>query len=329
MQRLTIPNFNIASLNRDAAANRAASAARQKLDTMTQDEILAVCHGFFERNGKRRNKNEIACLDAMLKIISDKYQRFTVRQIYYQAASVYGIVVKTDNGYDQVADRSVKLRRGRLIPYWKFSDNTRWMIKPETWDTKEEMLWHAADGFRLNLWRGHDQRCEIWLEKDALAGVIRDTTDKFDVPLMVSRGFSSVTFLEDMARQIREHKNRGVKTTIFLMYDFDAAGQIAARKIGEGLQEFSGCDLDVFLLGVTLEQVEKWNLPTREPKKADYEKKWQYDFCCELDAIDPNHLGEIVTDAIATVADFPRMEALRLEEAAAKEALKNWPSFDL
>jgi hypothetical protein len=328
MERLTIPGFNIASLNRDAACNRAAAAAREKRDTMTHDEILAVCHGFFARNGKRRTKDEIACLDAMIMFISEKYDRFTVRQIYYQAASIYGIVPKTDNGYDRIADRSVMLRRGRAIPFWKFSDNTRWMMKPETWDTKEEMLRHAADGFRMNLWRGHNQRCEIWLEKDALAGVIADTTEKYDVPLMVSRGFSSVTFLEDMGRQIREHKQRGVKTTIFLMYDFDASGQIAARKIGEGLQEFSGCDLDVFLLGVTEKQIQDWDLPTRPPKEADRKKKWPHDFCCELDAIDPNRLGQLVTEAISSVADFDRMNALRAEEAAAKEALQNWPIFD-
>jgi len=43
---------------------------------------------------------------------------------------------------------------------------------------------------------------KIWLEKDALAGVIYPVTDLYDVPLMVARGYASLSFLHGAAEYI-------------------------------------------------------------------------------------------------------------------------------
>jgi hypothetical protein len=40
---------------------------------------------------------------------------------------------------------------------------------------------------------------EVWLEKDALAGVIYEETEKWAVPLLVSKGFSSLSYCSGFA----------------------------------------------------------------------------------------------------------------------------------
>jgi hypothetical protein len=45
---------------------------------------------------------------------------------------------------------------------------------------------------------------EIWLEKDALAGGIYHITSKHDVPLMVARGYASLSFLHSAANAIND-----------------------------------------------------------------------------------------------------------------------------
>ena len=45
------------------------------------------------------------------------------------------------------------------------------------------------------LWNEADSYVEIWLEKDALAGVVYPVTSMYDVPLMVARGYASLSFL--------------------------------------------------------------------------------------------------------------------------------------
>ena len=41
--------------------------------------------------------------------------------------------------------------------------------------------------YRRAIWDDQDVYVEIWLEKDALAGVVYDETEKWDVPFMVTR----------------------------------------------------------------------------------------------------------------------------------------------
>src|SRR5690242_5420108 len=83
-------------------------------------------------------------------------------------------------------------RRDRGYQY--IADATRWMRKPRAHDSIEEALTETAQPYRKTLWRDSEDYIEVWLEKDALAGVVFPITAAFNVPLMVARGFSSETF---------------------------------------------------------------------------------------------------------------------------------------
>ena len=118
----------------------------------------------------------------------------TVRGLYYQA-EVHGVpgIDKTENSYDKIQQQVLKLRREGRLDYNDIADATRWMRKPNTYDSVEDALIETARTYRKSLWRDNDARVEIWAEKDAVAGVIYEVTSKYDVPLMVARGFSSET----------------------------------------------------------------------------------------------------------------------------------------
>jgi hypothetical protein len=61
-----------------------------------------------------------------------------------------------------------------------------------------ETIFTGSDGvssralYRKSLWTNVSSYVEIWLEKDALAGVVYPVTSMYDVPLMVSRGYASL-----------------------------------------------------------------------------------------------------------------------------------------
>jgi hypothetical protein len=80
------------------------------------------------------------------------------------------------------------MRRAGSLPYDWLADSTRWQRKPRTFGSVEEALEDTARLYRKALWADADAYVEIWLEKDALAGVVYPVTEKFDVPLMVARG---------------------------------------------------------------------------------------------------------------------------------------------
>ena len=65
----------------------------------------------------------------------------------------------------------------------------------------EEALNDTARLYRKALWTDAEDYVEIWCEKDVVAGVILPITRKYDVPLMVARGFSSETFCYESIAQ--------------------------------------------------------------------------------------------------------------------------------
>src|SRR5262249_55719596 len=131
----------------------------------------------------------------------------------------------------------LKLRREGRLSYSDIADATRWMRKPTTHDSVEEALKAAARLYRKNLWLDADDYVEIWVEKDALAGVVYPITSLYDAPLMVTRGFSSETFAYE-AVAAREGEDRPY--FVYYLGDFDRAGQDAANPLREKLERFAG-----------------------------------------------------------------------------------------
>jgi hypothetical protein len=114
----------------------------------------------------------------------------TVRQVFYQA-TVRGIVEKAESGYAKVQTDLTLMRRAGKLPYEWLADNTRWQRKPNTFNSVKEALKETARFYRKALWADADSYVEVWLEKDALAGVVYPITSMYDVPLMVARGYAS------------------------------------------------------------------------------------------------------------------------------------------
>src|SRR5262249_38860542 len=159
----------------------------------------------------------------------------------------------------------------------------RWQRKPHTFDSVEEALKQTAALYRKSLWTDADSYVEVWLEKDALAGVIYPVTSMYDVPLMVARGYASLSFLYNAAEYIND---LDVPAYIYHLGDFDPSGVNAGEKIEETLRELAP-DAEIYFerIAVTEEQIDGWALPTRPTKKSDTRAKAFGDISVELDAI--------------------------------------------
>jgi len=224
----------------------------------------------------------------------------TVRQVFY-ALEVRGVVEKTENGYRQVQTQVLAMRRQGLLDWSFITDGTRWQRKPTTWSSSEDYIKSVARTYRRDLWRSQGLRIEVWLEKDALADIVVDVTDAWDVSLMVSRGQSSATFLQAAAKTAeQQYRADGTITQIYTMYDYDAGGERASRTIARQLPDLAGkAPVIVHRLAVTDSQIKDWDLPTRPPKKKDPEAaKWGDRPAVELDAISPDQLRDLVENAI-------------------------------
>ena len=218
----------------------------------------------------RSTKAEVERRRLELRAIVEAMRPMTVRQVFYQA-TVKGIVEKSEAGYAKVQSTLTLMRRDGELPYDWLVDNTRMMRKPRSVSSIKQALDDTARLYRKNLWADADCYVEIWLEKDALSGVVFPVTSLYDAPLMVARGYASLSFLHGAADYIKELE---VPTYLYHLGDFDPSGVNAGQKIESTLREMApDAEIHFERIAVNLEQIREWDLPTRPTKASDSRSK--------------------------------------------------------
>ena len=259
----------------------------------------------------RATQEEVTARRVTLYEIVSTMQPMTVRQVFYQSA-VRNLVDKSENGYHKVQSDLALMRRAGEMPYQWITDNTRWMRQSPTFNGVEEVLTQVARLYRKSLWAVADDYVEIWAEKDALVGVLLPVTTLFDVPLMVTRGYASLSFVHTAAEYIA---SLDVPTTIYHLGDFDPSGVDAPNKIGETLHEMApDADITFKRLGVTEKQIRQWRLPRRPTQNSDTRAKRFGPVSVELDAIKPDFLRRLVSDAVEQHLPPEELRILKIAE---------------
>ncbi len=268
----------------------------------------------------RRTNAELAQIDAAILDVAEAENPVTVRGLFYRVMSL-GLVPKTERGYYVVQRQTLKLRRAGVLPYGWITDGTRLRLKPLTWSSTQAALQNTAKMYRRDLWIDQDVHVEIWTEKDAIRGVIYPVTEEFDVPLMISRGYSSETFLHDTAEEINAH---GKDSVIYQLGDHDPSGVDAWRDIQRKLLGFvdPGINLEFERIAVTPEQIVSMSLPTRPTKQSDSRAAKFVGESVEVDAIPSTTLRALVREAIEHWVDPEQLRICRVAEESERKALE-------
>lgn len=160
---------------------------------------------------------------------------------------------------------------------------------------------------------------EIWLEKEALRNVFWDVTDYYQVPLYVSKGLSSVSFVYEAAQEIKRINKPAV---IYFFSDYDPTGLIINRSIEKRMREF-GVNATFIRGGLTMEQIEEYGVEMRETKKSKHSKSLNFTSdSAELDALHPSVLKKILYECIETNIDMQEFSRLQGIEEAERKTLE-------
>jgi hypothetical protein len=279
---------------------------------------------------KRRSKAELAHLDERLYELARDNAPCSVRQIYYRALVAY-LCEKGDPGYNLIQRRVLHLRREGLLPYSWIRDNTRTYYGRRRYANLEEFGDHASSSlFYLDYWRYEPVSVEVWCESDSIAGTLVNTViDEWGLRLYVARGFSSETFLHETALELKE---AGKPAFIYVLSDFDPSGVSLADNISEKLSAFaSPLPVTVQRIALNAQQVRDWQLPTHPLRKSDTRaarfRKEHGHAACELEAVPPNQLRGLVSDAVSEHIAPWRLAAAKQSEVLQREALQQLPEF--
>jgi hypothetical protein len=283
-------------------------------------EAISRTSGTSPTRTRRRSRADMERLRDVIYTVVSEDQPMSVRQCFYQLVTL-GLVAKSESEYRSTVSRVLaEMRRAGELPYRWIADNSRWMRKPPSFDSVEDALRRTAESYRRRLWAASDVYVEVWLEKEALAGVLYEATAEWDVPLMVTRGYPSLTFLHEAGAAIAAHDK---PTFLYYLGDHDPTGVDIPRKVEEELRGFAP-DVEIHFerVAVSLAQIHEWGLPTRPTKRTDPRARGFAGASVEVDAIPPARLRELVEGVIARHVDRRELEVLRVAEASERELLE-------
>ncbi|MEP6538943.1 MAG: hypothetical protein ABJF23_26645 [Bryobacteraceae bacterium] len=269
----------------------------------------------------RRTQADIALLKKTIYDVIAEENPVTVRQTYYQLVS-RGAIAKTEAEYKAVVRLLGIMRREHELPFGWIADYTRWMRKPTTWNSLRNMLEQSHKLYRRDLWNHQPSYVEIWLEKDALAGVIYRVTHEYDVPLMITRGYPSLSFIHTAAEQIAAQNK---PTYLYYFGDFDPSGLDITRSVEADIRTFApNAEIHFERVAVTKEQITDLNLPTRPTKKTDSRSRnFDGGESVEVDAISPAALRKLVEACIVPHIDRDVLAGLERVEKDERDILES------
>jgi len=251
--------------------------------------------------------------------------RLTLRQLYYQFVS-RDLIPNTEKSYKNLGKVVSQGRLAGLIDWDAIEDRMRQPDVPNEWESLDELVRAAIRGFRLPRGKGQETYVELWVEKDALAGVLQPLARKYHATLMVNRGYSSQSAMYESAQRIESWKDAAGASEAVILYlgDLDPSGEDMVRDIRDRMEMF-GVYVDVQKIALTMAQVRHYSPPPNPTKLTDSRAKdyiSRYGMeCWEVDALPPNELTKIIDQAFRDHLDLSLMEDVKAEEEKQRKAL--------
>lgn len=312
--------------------------------------------------GYKPNKKTKPLLDTIVTVVeSYKRQglRLTLRQLYYQLVSK-DLIPNCEAEYKRVGTIVSRARLGGILDWDAIEDRVRTPERPPEFDSLDDLVDAAFNSFRLPRLEGQERYVELWVEKDALAGVLAPIARRYHVTLMVNRGYSSTSAMRESGLRVREQCEKiGTRKTIILyLGDLDPSGEDMVRDIDKRLFDFvnrgllvkysagrpyKGGEVDiedanarasrmpeisieVKKIALTPEQVDEHNPPPNPAKLTDsraakyVEEHGEHSW--EVDALPPSVLRNIIEEELDELIDEELVAHVTEREEREKQRLR-------
>lgn len=251
--------------------------------------------------------------------------RMTLRQLYYQFVS-RDLLANTERTYKNLAKTISDGRLAGLIDWDAIEDRGRQPDIPNEWDSIEDIIEASIRQFRLPRWDTQEFYAELWVEKQALAGVLEPLARKYHVTLMVNKGYSSQSAMYESACRFMESGRGNKPKVLFYLGDLDPSGEDMVRDIRDRMAMFGVTGLAVEKVAINMDQVEEYGPPPNPAKVTDPRAAWfieQYgESSWEVDALPPDVLEKIIHREFKKIIDRPAMNRVQWQEDQDKDRIR-------
>lgn len=254
----------------------------------------------------------------------------TLRQLYYQFVA-RGHIANNQRQYKMLGNMVDKARRAGLLDWNYIVDRTRNLMGNRTYDDPAEIIESMVEKYHLDLWENQNVRVEVWVEKEALAGVVERAALSRGVNYFSCRGYVSQSEMHAAAQRHRYWERQGQDMVILHLGDHDPSGIDMTRDIADRLSLF-GASTEVHRIALNFDQVEQYSPPPNPAKLTDsraegYIEKYGTE-SWELDALDPATLNELIVDHLDSFLHVPTYEDRTEQQQRGRDLLtivsENW-----
>lgn len=278
--------------------------------------------------GKRKYKDinfhsksleTIARVNSIVEEYESQGYELTLRQVYYQLVA-RGFIPNNERSYKNLGNLINDGRLAGLIDWYAIVDRTRNLRGNSHWENPLEVIDSARYSYMLDRWKNQPNYVEVWVEKDALIGIVSQICRKLDVPHFSCRGYTSQSEMWSAAQRFIRQNHKESRTIIHLG-DHDPSGIDMTRDIQERMDMF-GADVYVKRVALTMEQIETFNPPPNPTKLSDarangYIEEYGHE-CWELDALEPKVITQLIRDEVTALCDSDLFDEIERREETDK-----------
>lgn len=241
--------------------------------------------------------------------IIEEYQakgyNLTLRQLYYQFVARAWIENK-DRNYKNLGKAVSNGRLAGLISWQAIVDRTRRFMANPHWPNPESILESCQESYAIDMWANQPNHVEVWIEKEALVGVISEPCSELDVMYFACKGNASQSASWRAAMRAREKIDEGKEIIILHLGDHDPSGVDMTRDIAQRFKTFR-IPVTIDRIALTMDQVEELEPPpnptkTTDPRSTGYIEEYG-DESWELDALPPEYIDDLVREKILELRD--------------------------
>lgn len=279
-------------------------------------KIAYVSHRF-----SRSSLQMIEKATAIIKEYDTQGLSLTLRQLYYQFVA-RGFLPNKQTEYKRLGSVINDARLAGLIDWYAIEDRTRSLQGVQHWGSPNEIIDAAAGSYRIDKWSDQEIVPEVWIEKEALSGVVAGICRRLDVNYFACRGYNSQSEQwhagqRMLGRYQGEHQQ---KTLVLHFGDHDPSGLDMTQDNTKRLDMFTHFEcVELRRMALNMDQVKKYNPPPNPAKVTDsrfaeYEQE-HGDESWELDALEPNVIIDLIREAVLEVRDDNKWAArVKVEE---------------
>lgn len=285
---------------------------------------------------KNFRPDSLSLIRKVNEVVSDYHAQgydLTLRQVYYQMVA-RDIIPNNQRSYKNLGSLINDARLAGLIDWNAIEDRTRNLRGNSHWDDPGEIVSSAAYSYHLDHWEGQQNYVEVWVEKDALIGVVGQICERLDVNHFSCRGYVSQSEMWAAAGRLKRRYDAGQNIVLLHLGDHDPSGKDMSRDIVERLELFGVEDIVFRRLALNMDQIDQYGPPPNPAKLTDsramgYIREFGRE-SWELDALEPQVISDLIQENVETFRDDRAYSAVVAREERERSLLKdlsrNWSS---